>query len=208
MSDRAAYFFKGDRYLRYNVTNDTVDVDPTEISDNWPALPTEFQSDLDTAINWGDGNAYFFKADRYLRYNITNDTVDVGPTEISDNWPALPTEFQSDLDTAINWGDGNAYFFKADRYLRYNITNDTVDVGPTEISDNWPALPTEFQSDLDTAINWGDGNAYFFKADRYLRYNITNDTVDVGPTEISDNWPALPTEFQSDLDTVVDWDEA
>ncbi|WLQ45051.1 hemopexin repeat-containing protein [Streptomyces laculatispora] len=54
MSDRAAYFFKGDRYLRYNITNDTVDVDPTEISDNWPALPTEFQNDLDTVVDWDE----------------------------------------------------------------------------------------------------------------------------------------------------------
>ena len=205
ISDRHAYFFKRDRYLRYVIDADAVDVGPTEISRFWPALPAEFQSDLDATINWGDGHAYFFKRDRYLRYVIDADAVDVGPTEISRFWPALPAEFQSDLDATINWGDGHAYFFKRDRYLRYVIDADAVDVGPTEISRFWPALPAEFQSDLDATINWGDGHAYFFKRDRYLRYVIDADAVDVGPTEISRFWPALPAEFQSDLDATINW---
>ncbi|MFF2128716.1 Ig-like domain repeat protein, partial [Streptomyces olivochromogenes] len=79
MSDRLAYFFKGDGYLRYNIDGNAVDVGPTEISRFWPALPKEFQSNLDAVVNWGDGHAYFFKADRYLRYNIDGNAVDVGP---------------------------------------------------------------------------------------------------------------------------------
>jgi hypothetical protein len=154
MSDRLAYFFKADRYLRYNIDDDSVDVGPTEIANFWPALPAEFQEDLDATVNWGDGHAYFFKADRYMRYNIATDAVDVGPTEIANFWPALPAEFQEDLDAIVNWGDGHAYFFKADRYLRYNIATDAVDVGPTEIANFWPALPAEFQEDLDAIVNW------------------------------------------------------
>jgi hypothetical protein len=50
-------------------------------------------------------------------------------------------------------------------------------------------------------------SAYFFKANRYLRYDIDSDAVDVGPTEISNFWPALPAEFQSNLQTIVNWDE-
>ncbi|MFI0967914.1 phage tail tip lysozyme, partial [Streptomyces sp. NPDC021080] len=66
----------------------------------------------------------------------------------------LPAEFQEDLDAAVNWGDGHAYFFKADRYVRYNIGNDTVDVGPVEIAKFWTALPAEFQENLDATVNW------------------------------------------------------
>jgi hypothetical protein len=152
-------------------------------------------------------NAYFFKANRYLRYDIDGDVVDVAATEISNNWPALPAEFQSNLDAIVNWGDGHAYFFKANRYLRYDIDADVVDVAATEISNNWPALPAEFQSGLQSIVHWGDGHVYFFKANRYLRYDIGSDVVDVGPTEISNNWPALPAEFQSGLQASVNWDE-
>ncbi|MFI0967915.1 hemopexin repeat-containing protein, partial [Streptomyces sp. NPDC021080] len=88
MSDRVAYFFKADRYVRYNIDDDTVDVGPVEIAKFWTALPAEFQEDLDAAVNWGDGHAYFFKADRYVRYNIDDDTVDVGPVEIAKFWTA------------------------------------------------------------------------------------------------------------------------
>jgi hypothetical protein len=52
MSTRSAYFFKGARYLRYNIDSDAVDVGPTQVSQSWPALPPEFQSNLDATINW------------------------------------------------------------------------------------------------------------------------------------------------------------
>jgi Phage tail lysozyme/Hemopexin len=52
MSERQAYFFKGARYLRYNIDTDLVDVGPTEISNFWPNLPAEFQSALDAVVNW------------------------------------------------------------------------------------------------------------------------------------------------------------
>ena len=212
-----AYFFKKDKYLRYNIAQDLVDVGGdghTEIKTYWPKLPTEFQSGFDAAVNWGNGYAYFFKKDKYLRYNIAQDLVDVGGdghTEIKTYWPKLPTEFQSGFDAAVNWGNGYAYFFKKDKYLRYNIAQDLVDVGGdghTEIKTYWPKLPTEFQSGFDAAVNWGNGYAYFFKKDKYLRYNIAQDLVDVGGdghTEIKTYWPKLPTEFQSGFDAAVNW---
>jgi hypothetical protein len=103
MSPRVAYFFEGSRYLRYNILSDAVDVGPAEIATFWPALPPEFQRDLDATVNWGDGHAYFFKGSRYLRYNILSDAVDVGPTEIATFWPALPPEFQRDIQAIVNW---------------------------------------------------------------------------------------------------------
>jgi hypothetical protein len=202
--ERHAYFFKGARYLRYNLDTDLVDVGPDDIARFWPRLPAEFQSNLDAVLNWGDGHAYFFKGPRYLRYDVDNDLVDVAPVEISANWPKLRNDFQAGVDAAVNWGDGFAYFFKGRLYCRYNIDADVVDVGPTDIFPNWK-LPEEMHSGIDAAVNWGDGHAYLFKGARYVRMNIATDLVDVGPTEISRFWTHLPAEFHSGLSDVVNW---
>jgi hypothetical protein len=200
-----AFFFKANRYLRYNIATDTVDVGPDAISRFWPHLPAEFQNNIGAAVNWGDGRVYFFKGNRYLRYNVATDRVDLGPVEISRYWTSLPVEFQSNIDAAVNWGDGHVYFFKGNRYLRYDIAADTVDVGPVEIARNWTSLPAEFQSNIDAAVNWGDGNAYFFKGSRYLRYKIAQDTVDVGPIEIARYWTSLPAEFRTNVRALINW---
>jgi hypothetical protein len=206
-AERHAYFFKGDGYVRYNIDTDHVDVGPAPVAQFWTHLPKEFQSNLDAVVNWGDGHAYFFKGAGYLRYNIDTDHVDVGPAPIAQFWTHLPTEFQSNLDATVNWGDGHAYFFKGEGYLRYNIDTDHVDVGPAPIAQFWTHLPKEFQSNLDAVVNWGDGHAYFFKGARYLRYNIDTDHVDVGPDFIARFWTHLPKEFQSNLNAVFEWND-
>ncbi len=50
--DGHAYFFKGARYLRYNIATDLVDVGPVEIPTFWTHLPAEFQSNIRAAVNW------------------------------------------------------------------------------------------------------------------------------------------------------------
>jgi N-acetylmuramoyl-L-alanine amidase/Hemopexin len=100
------------------------------------------------------GCAYFFKKQGYVRYDIGSDLVDVGPAPISQFWTRLPAEFHSDIDAAVNWGNGKAYFFKGKRYVRYNVATDHVDVGPAQISEFWKHLPAEFHSKIGAAINW------------------------------------------------------
>jgi hypothetical protein len=156
-------------------------------------------------VNWGDGHAYFFKGAGYVRYNIATDMVDVGPAPIRQFWTRLPAEFHSNIDAAVNWGDGHAYFFKGERYLRYNIANDMVDVGPAPIRQFWTRLPTHFHSNIDAAVNWGDGKAYFFKGAGYVRYDVRSDMVDVGPAPIAQFWKGLPAEFHRDIGAAVNW---
>jgi hypothetical protein len=102
--------------------------------------------------------------------------------------------YQSCCCNDSDMGERYAYFFKKARYLRYNIDTDLVDVVRRTTSRFWTHLPAEFQSNLDSVVNWGDGHAYFFKKARYLRYNIDTDLVDVGPTEISRFWTHLPVD--------------
>ena len=214
--DRCIYFFKQDHYVRYKVATvaspdgstevtEFVDVGPAPISRFWTHLHSFFHENIDAAVNWAEGKAYFFKQDHYVRYNIPTDMVDVGPVPISRFWTGLHPFFHSDIDAVVNWGDGKAYFFKRDHYVRYDIATNLVDVGPAPIARFWTHLPAFFHSDLDAVVNWGDGKAYFFKQDHYVRVDIASDLVDVGPVPIARFWTRLPPFFHRDLGAVVNW---
>ena len=77
---------------------------------------------------------------------------------------------------------GKAFFFRGDRYVRYDWAQDKVDEGyPLPVS-AWH-LPGEFASGIDTALNGLGtyaGKAFFFRGDQYVRYDWAQDKVDEG----------------------------
>ncbi len=88
-----AYFFKGARYIRYDIKTDKVDAGyPKPIAGNWPGFPTSFARGIDAAVVWNNGKAYFFKGAQYIRYDMKTDKVDGGyPKPIAGGWPGLFT---------------------------------------------------------------------------------------------------------------------
>jgi hypothetical protein len=188
-----AYFFKGSQYSRYDMKADRVDPGyPKPInSETWPGLP--WANGIDTAVNWGNGKAYFFKGGQYIRYDIRTDRVDPGyPKPInSQTWPGLP--WTDGIDAAVNWYNGKAYLFKGTQYVRIDIQADRVDPGyPKEIyGPNWPGVP--WADGIDAAVNWKNGKAYLFKGNQYLRIDIQADRVDPGyPKPINnETWPGI-----------------
>lgn len=191
------FFFNGPNYLRYDRGEDRLDEGyPLSISAFWPGLAAAGFTTIDAAVNWGNGSLYIFKGDQYLRYDIANDRMADGyPQSIAAKWPGFAEAgFDQDLDCAVAWGNGKAFFFKGDRYLRYDMAADRTDDGyPLRIADNWPGFAgAGFASDLQSALDWGNGKAYFFKGDRYLRYDIAGDQTDDGyPLPIAGNWPGF-----------------
>ncbi len=148
-------------------------------------------------VNWGNGKVYFFQSNQYTRYDIAANKADSGyPLLTKNHWPGLDpfTESLSGicLDAAVEWGNGKAYFFKGDQYIRYDIAADKADSGyPLPILGNWPGL-NAFAGGVDAAVNWGNGKAYFFKGDQHIRYDIAADKADSGyPLPILGNWPGL-----------------
>lgn len=193
-----AYFILGARYARYDAAADAVDAGyPKPIAGNWSGFSDiGFQDALDAAVEWPGGKVFFFKGSQYARYDVAGNRIDPGyPLAIGDEWTGFTDAgFDGGVDAAVNWGNGKAYFFKSDQYLRYGIAADSVDDGfPGKIADGWPGFgDAGFGSDLDTAVNWGNGKAYFFKGDRYLRYDIAADKIDDGfPMPIADGWSSL-----------------
>jgi hypothetical protein len=185
------YFFKGDKYLRYDWSQDRADTGyPKKIADNWHNLPASFRGNFDAAVNGQGpfaGKCYFFKGDSYVRYDWGADKADPGyPKKIDGNWRNLPSGFKSNFDAAINGAGpfaGKLYFFKGDSYVRYDWQADKTDPGyPKKIADNWHNLPAGFTSKFDAALE-GDkqfsGKGYFFKGDSYVRYNWEGDYAEV-----------------------------
>jgi hypothetical protein len=201
------YFFLGATYYRYDRGGDRVDDGyPLAVAANWPGLAAAgFGDRIDAAVNWENGKLYFFRGAAYVRYDLAGDRVDDGfPRQIAEGWPSLANAgFGSDIDAALNWGNGKAYFFKGGRYVRYDIAADKVDDGfPVGIANGWPGFANAgFAEGLSGALNWGDGKAYFFRGAQYLRYDIANDLVDDGyPLAIAGNWPGLPADVRAVVD--------
>jgi dienelactone hydrolase len=205
-NNNKAYFFKGDRYLRYS--GDWADDGyPRPIAGNWAGFPASWSSAIDAAVNWGNGKVYFFKGGRYLRYDISDDKADRGyPRPIAGNWAGFPASWSSGIDAAVNWGNGKVYFFKGDRYLRYDVSGDKADPGyPRPIAGSWAGFPASWSSGIDAAVNWGNGKVYFFKGDQYLRYDISRDKADPAyPRPIAGNWAGFAEPLRADLNETID----
>src|SRR5262249_12585972 len=132
----------------------------------------------------------------YARYDIAGDKIDDGyPLSIADNWPGMrDAGFADSIDAAVFLGNGKVFFFKGDKYLRYDVNADKVDSGyPLAIADNWPGMgEAGFADSIDVAVNWGNGKVFFFKGDKYARYDIATGKVEQGyPLPIADEWPGL-----------------
>lgn len=206
------YFFKGNQYARYDRVDDRVDDGyPLVVGGNWSGLSEAgFADAFDALVNWGNGKLFLFRGGGYVRYDIAADRADEGyPLPISGNWPGFSEcGFADGIDAAANWGNGKAYFFRGDRYLRYDIIADKIDDGyPQSISASWPGLPEAgFAQNIDIVLPWGNGKAFFFCGDRYLRYDMAQDRVDDGyPLPIAGNWPGLAeAAFSSGLSGATD----
>ncbi|MGH3983440.1 MAG: hemopexin repeat-containing protein [Pseudonocardiaceae bacterium] len=83
------YFFRGDRYVRFDVATGKVDEGyPLPIAGNWKGFSEAgFSDGVDAAVNWGNGKVYFFRGDRYVRFTVAAAKVDDGyPLPIAGNW--------------------------------------------------------------------------------------------------------------------------
>jgi hypothetical protein len=199
------YFFRGADYVRYGSGRSGVEpCYPKPIAGNWPGLAeVEFGVGVDSIVNWGNGKAYLFLSSKYLRYDLGSNMVDPGyPRPITDGWKGtdglgIGWTFGPRIDAVMNWGNGKAYLFVGNRYLRYDIAARQVDPGyPRPFAGYWPGLAEAgYTVRVGSAVNWGNGQAYFFDLfhpDRYVRYDIHDDRVATGyPRPIVGSWPGL-----------------
>jgi hemopexin len=213
-----AYFFLQHKYLRYDIGGDRADPGyPLPISGNWQGLEEAgFAGRVDAIINWGNGKAYVFSLDKYLRFDLLTDTTDPGyPKPIAGNWPGLAEAgFAQRVGAGVNWGNGKVYMFNLfmpDQYVRYDIGADRVDPGyPRPIAGNWPGvLEAGFTSGhgVYACVKWGQNREFLFQRNKYLPFDVGVDNVDAGyPLAIGGNWPGFAEAgFGESIDTAIRW---
>ena len=108
-----------------------------------------------------------------------------GPKEITGAELNLPKELEN-MDAALIWGlNGRVYFFKGDKYWRYNDKTKSVDWGyPRSIANGW-----RVPNNLNAALKWKNGKSYFFKGYEYYGYDdYTNSVPAKYPLKISTYW--------------------
>lgn len=117
--DGRVFFFKGARYVRYDIATDSVDISlyPRAISDGWSDFPADFAAGVDAVVNWGNGSAYFFKGSRYLNYDVGASKVRPGyplPVTEPGKWPELVAAgFTGGFDEVLEWPQADLAGFEA-----------------------------------------------------------------------------------------------
>ena len=167
---------------------------------DWFSLPNEFTSDIDTVINnTGTGVLYFLKGSEYVSYSLKDDKADSEPRLIESLWPGLKdVGFDADIDAAVHIltpsGKPDILFFKNDKYIQYSLEKSVVALGPVSIASKWPGLQQAgFTENIDSALNWNDGNIYFFKDDKYVKCSLSNGATPTGsaPQLIEKGWGGI-----------------
>jgi len=199
-SNNKMYLFNGQQYVRWHSANAKMDSGYPRSISAWKSLPHNIDAGVYAGFSNGAFNnkLYLFKDSYYWRWNNQSNAMDKGyPKLISKGWPGLP----NNLDAAVYGGysassrNNKLYFFKDAYYYRWDIEKDQLDAGyPKLIRYGWPGLP----DNLEMAVYAGysskgrNNKLYFFKDNRYWRWNISTDKADANyPLNISQYWPGL-----------------
>jgi Hemopexin len=148
-----AWFFKGSKYIRYDLTTDKVEFGPVPIAGSWgrETWPVSFAGGIDAALHGlreHFGKAWFFKGNEVIQYNMLTDRVEAGPVPLTADpaqggWKNWPAAFANGIDYAI-YGTGveaeRIYFFKGDQFFIYDLKTANVLGSPRSITGKFPAF--------------------------------------------------------------------
>lgn len=159
---------------------------------------------IDAAVLWNNGNAYMFRGEQYLRYDVATFAVEIAPRTTAAYWKSWPKGWTK-LSAAINNGDGKAYFFKDSLYMRWDMATIRKDPDyPRPIDDGfstWPTMttwPTTWTTAPDAGFMMPYGYAYFFRGDEYIKYDSATNTIMSGyPKKIAAEWDGWPATWTS-----------
>lgn len=194
--DGAAYFFKDNEYVRFTDASSGMNFGyPIVTAGNWKGMPSGFNSGVDAGMVSAPETIYFFDGSEYVRFTDLPQGMDSDyPVGISANWRDMPSQFNSQVDAALDLS-GSVYLFSGREYVRFSESPRTgknpltggvifipsnVDGGfPRPINSLWTGLPASFQSGIDAAVGY-EGAVYMFKGDEYVRFSGRIGRMDAG----------------------------
>uniref|UniRef100_A0A3P8SKW1 Matrix metallopeptidase 16 n=1 Tax=Amphiprion percula TaxID=161767 RepID=A0A3P8SKW1_AMPPE len=134
---------------------------PMLISVFWRGLPPK----IDAVYENSEGKFVFFKGKQFWVFKDT--VLQPGyPKDITQFGHGMPAQ---SIETAVWWEDvAKTYFFKEDRYWRYNEDMRTMDPGYPKPITVWRGVPDSPQGAF---VDKANGFTYFYKGKEYWKFN-------------------------------------
>ncbi|XP_076850738.1 matrix metalloproteinase-16 [Brachyhypopomus gauderio] len=143
---------------------------PMLINVFWRGLPPK----IDAVYENSEGKFVFFKGKQFWVFKDT--MLQPGyPKDISMFGNGMPAQ---SIETAVWWEDvAKTYFFKGDRYWRYNEDIRTMDPGYPKSITVWKGVPDSPQGAF---VDKANGFTYFYKDKEYWKFNNQKLRVEPG----------------------------
>ncbi|KAG8570493.1 hypothetical protein GDO81_011290 [Engystomops pustulosus] len=144
----------------------------------------------------------FFKGNKYWVFKDT--TLQPGyPHELMHLGHGIPPH---GIDTAVWWEDvGKTYFFKGDRYWRYNEEMRVMDPGYPKSITIWKGIP---ESPEGAFVDKENGFTYFYKGKEYWKFHNQRLKVEPGyPRSILKDYMGCETSVDRDKDRTSTQDD-
>uniref|UniRef100_UPI00398F4A73 matrix metalloproteinase-17-like n=1 Tax=Pristiophorus japonicus TaxID=55135 RepID=UPI00398F4A73 len=169
-----AFFFKDHFFWRMQRAGNLVSLNAAQINHFWQGLPADLKKIDSVYERLTDNKIVFFIGNRY--WVFTDTQVEQGyPQYISNFGLSVPS-----IDAAFLWAhNGKTYFFKGDKFWRYDEQQRKMDTGYPKKVSLWKGIPP----DLDDIMGWNDGATYFFKGRGY--WKMKGGEIEVETTDSS-----------------------
>uniref|UniRef100_A0A8C4RJ80 Matrix metallopeptidase 16 n=1 Tax=Erpetoichthys calabaricus TaxID=27687 RepID=A0A8C4RJ80_ERPCA len=150
--------------------NRVMDGYPMQITYFWRGLPPS----IDAVYENSEGKFVFFKGNKFWVFKDTALQPSY-PQDLSVFGNGIPGQ---GIDTAVWWEDvRKTYFFKGDRYWRYNEERQAMDPGYPKPITVWKGIPPSPQGAF---VDKEKGFTYFYKGKEYWKFNNQKLTVEPG----------------------------